>query len=268
VIGGVVILSVGLVAAAGSQALDRQARGAGAFPGPSPVLVFAASIPLAFLGVNLIAIPFALAGIRLEGPGAVLVAVIVQAIVYLGLVRLLVVNGGSIAWRDLGVTRPDGPAMTDLLIGAAFALPVIAVTALLGAALLAVFPVTPTSPLPPTGEPLGFALGLLAAAVVAPLGEELFFRAFATTAWVRALGIERGIVRAGLFFAFAHVITVDATSVGEGAALALIAFLTRVPIGLVLCWLFVRRGTIWAPIGLHAAFNAIPLVLVQAAAFG
>ena len=33
------------------------------------------------------------------------------------------------------------------------------------------------------------------------------------------------------------------------------------PVALALGWLFVRRGSIWAPIGLHAAFNGILLIL-------
>ena len=43
----------------------------------------------------------------------------------------------------------------------------------------------------------------------------------------------------------------------------MIAFAVRVPIGLMLGWLFIRRDTIWAPIGLHAAFNGILLILAE-----
>ena len=75
--------------------------------------------------------------------------------------------------------------------------------------------------------------------------------------------MNRGIVRGGLFFALIHVLQIQATSVTEGLAVAFIAFAVRVPIGLMLGWLFIRRDTIWAPIGLHAAFNGI-LVLIAA----
>ncbi len=50
-------------------------------------------------------------------------------------------------------------------------------------------PVQPASPLPPTGTTIGFALSLLAGVVVAPFGEEILFRGFATTAWVRGRGV-------------------------------------------------------------------------------
>jgi membrane protease YdiL (CAAX protease family) len=39
-----------------------------------------------------------------------------------------------------------------------------------------------------------------------------------------------------------------------------------VPIALALGWIFVRRQTIWASFGLHAAFNAWLLVIAELAA--
>jgi membrane protease YdiL (CAAX protease family) len=48
-------------------------------------------------------------------------------------------------------------------------------------------------------------------------------------------------------------------------ALAIVGFGARVPIALVLGWVFVRRGSIYASIGLHAAFNGILIVLADAA---
>ena len=260
---GLVLLSVGLVTAAGSQGLERRARGDEAYAGPSPILVFLAWIPTAILGLVLVGIPLELLGVALEGPAVSVLTLVVQAAVYVGLIRLLVVDTGALSWAQMGVRRPSTSVPRELLAGAAWALPIILLTGPLASVLVSLFGVTPDSPLPPTGDPAGIGLNLLAGAVIAPLGEELFFRAFATTAWVMSLGATRGIVRAGLAFAFVHVLAVQATGVGEGAALALIGFATRVPIGLALGWLFVRRGSIWAPLGLHAAFNAILLVLAE-----
>lgn len=265
IVGGVVLLALGLVVGAGSQGLERRARGT-AFAAPSPFLLFAASVPLAVLVIVIVAAPLELIGVSLEGPVAALLSVTVQALVYVGLVRLVVVDGASITWRDLGITRPGLAAGRSLLEGAAWALPVVTVTAVVSGILVTVLDVTPESPLPPTGEAVGFGLSLIAAAMVAPIGEEIFFRAYATTAWLRTLGAGRAIVRGGLFFAFVHIITIEAAAPGEGAALALVAFAARVPIGIVLCWLFVRRGSIWAPIGLHATFNAILLTIAEVAA--
>ena len=114
---------------------------------------------------------------------------------YVLLLRLLVVDTGALAWAEMGLRRLDGSAFTDMAKGALWAVPVIAVTipvaAILGLALHG-----------HAGEPaasgrrdLRLLLNLVAGAILAPLGEEILFRGFATTAWVRGIGERRGIVR-------------------------------------------------------------------------
>jgi membrane protease YdiL (CAAX protease family) len=165
----------------------------------------------------------------------------------------------------MGVRRPDLRALGEIGGGALWALPVIALTVPVSAVLLSIFPVTPESPLPPTHEPVGFALSLLAGVIVAPFGEEVLFRGFATTAWIRGMGVRGGLVRAALVFALAHVLTISGSSAGDAIGLAVVGFGTRVPIALALGLLFVRRGTIWSSFGLHAAFNGVLLVVAEVA---
>ena len=105
---------------------------------------------------------------------------------------------------------------------------------------------------------VGFILSLLAGAIVAPFGEEILFRGFATTAWVRGIGARRGLIRGALFFAFAHVLTIAARRPATRSSWPSSAFWDAVPVALALGWLFLRRGTIWASFGLHAAFNGDP----------
>jgi membrane protease YdiL (CAAX protease family) len=264
-IGGLLLLSIGLVAAAGSQGIERRARAMAGYSGPSPLLVFAASIPVSVLAIIVIGLPLGLAGVPIDGPVAAVLSVTIQAAVYIGLIRLLIVDTGALTWGAMGLRRVNGAAIGEMLGGALWALPVIVITLPVAMVLLAIFPVTPESPLPPTGEAVGFGLSLLAGAVIAPFGEEVLFRAFATTAWVRGVGIRAGVLRAALVFALAHVLTTTGTSAGDAFGLAVVGFGTRVPIALALGWLFVRRGTIWAPFGLHAAFNAVLLILAEVA---
>jgi membrane protease YdiL (CAAX protease family) len=61
------------------------------------------------------------------------------------------------------------------------------------------------------------------------------------------------------------VLTISGGTAEEALRLAVIGFATRVPVALALGWLFVRRGSIWVPFGLHATFNAILLVLAELA---
>jgi membrane protease YdiL (CAAX protease family) len=185
--------------------------------------------------------------------------------VYVGLIRLLVVDTGALTWAEMGIRRLDRVAMREIVGGAAWGLPVVFATIPVALVLLMLFPVTPESPLPPTGELVGFALSLLAGALLAPFGEEVLFRGFATTAWVRGVGIRQGVIRAALVFALAHVLTTSGTDAGDAFGLAVVGFGTRVPIAIALGWLFMRRRTIWASFGLHAAFNAILLVISETA---
>ena len=265
IIAGLALLSVGLVAAAGSQGIERRARAMAGYAGPSPLLVFAASVPVSILAVVLVGVPLGLAGVGLDGPVGALLSVTIQAAVYVALIRLLVVDPGALDWRAMGVRRLDRTAVRHIVGGALWAAPVIVATIPVSLVLLDVFPVTPESPLPPTGQATGFAISLIAGSIVAPFGEEILFRAFATTAWVRTIGVRQGVLRAALVFAFAHVLTTSGTSADTALGLAVVGFGTRVPIALALGWLFVRRGTIWASFGLHATFNAFLLIIAEAA---
>jgi membrane protease YdiL (CAAX protease family) len=264
IVAGLLLLSVGLIAAAGSQGIERRARGMPGYAGPSPLLVFAASIPVSILAVIAIGVPLGLAGVTLDGPFGALLSVVLQTLVYVALIRLLVVDTGALDWRAMGVRALDRLAVGQMIGGALWAVPVIVATIPVSLVLLGIFPVTPESPLPPTGEAVGFALSLLAGALVAPFGEEILFRAFATTAWVRGVGVRQGVLRAALVFAFAHVLTISGSSTGDAFGLAVVGFGTRVPIAVALGWLFVKRGTIWASFGLHAAFNAVLLIIAEA----
>lgn len=261
---GLVPLSIGLIAGAGSQAVERRARARLPYVGPSPFLVFAASIPVSILILVLVAVPLRVIGMPLDGPLGALVSVSVQALVYVSLIRLLVVDIGALDWRAMGIRALDRAAFVEMAGGALWALPVILVTAVVGQILLSIFPVNPTSPLPPTGTASGFALSFVAGAVVAPLGEEILFRAFATTAWAKGIGARGALIRGALVFAFAHVLTISGASAGEAFGLAVVAFAGRIPVALALGWLFLRRGTIWSSFGLHAAFNGLLLILAEA----
>jgi membrane protease YdiL (CAAX protease family) len=66
-------------------------------------------------------------------------------------------------------------------------------------------------------------------------------------------------------FAVAHVLTISGSTLGDAFGLAVVGFVTRLPIALALGWLFIRRGTIWSSFGLHAAFNLVLLVIAEVA---
>jgi uncharacterized protein len=262
--GALVLLAIGLVAAAGSQAIERSRRRDGAYRGPSPVLSFAAVIALTLVAVIVVMAPLAALGLDLASPLAALISMVLTTLVYFGVVRLLVVGTGALSWRDMGLALSPGRALLDLVYGAVWAIPVILATGLL-AAVLSLFLATPPAVLPPAPDALGIVANVLTAVVLAPIGEELFFRGFATTAWARTIGRNPAIVRGAIFFAVAHIVTVAAGTFQEGLEQAIFASIVRIPVGLALGWLFLARRSLPAAIGLHAGFNGLGVIALYAA---
>jgi membrane protease YdiL (CAAX protease family) len=197
-----------------------------------------------------------------------LVGVALQAVVFIGIIRLTVVDGGALTWREMGWRRLDATALRELASGAFLSLPVIGLTAIVAAIVVPLFNVVPEAPLPATGVAVGLAVQLLAGAIIAPIAEETVFRGFAISAWQRTFGARGAIVRASILFALAHVLNVSADNSAEAIGLIVVGFTTRLPVALALGWLFVARRSIWAPLGLHIAFNAILLVIGELAVTG
>jgi len=263
---GPVLLSIGLIAGCGSQAIERRARSE-PYAGPSPYLVFAAMIAAVYavgypVGLGL---SFLLGSAHLPDYIVRFIGVSLQALVFVGVVRLTVVGTGALSWREMGWLRFDRQRASDLGAGLALALPIFGLTSVLAAVLVAIFQSVPEAPLPPTGVPSGIVVQLIAGALIAPLAEETVFRGFALTAWRRTFGERGALVRASLLLALAHVINVGGDSLPQVAGLIIVGFATRLPVAFALGWIFLRRGSIWAPLGLHIGFNGVILILGELA---
>ncbi len=263
-LGGLIVLALGLVSAAGSQAVERGRDLTLDYRGPSPVLTFLAVIALTLVAIVVVLAPLSALGVSAESPLATTVSLVLTTLMYLAVVRLLVVGPGALAWKDMGLHHRPAEAVRDLLVGALIAVPVLGFTLILGG-LLAGFLEPAPSPLPKAGDALALVANLVSAAVLAPIGEELFFRGFATTAWARVRGARPAIIRGAAFFALAHVITLFDASFGTGAQHALFSFIALLPVGIALGWVFLSRRSLYAAIGLHAAFNALQVIALFAA---
>ncbi len=264
---GLALAAIGMILLGGSQAVERRVVGA-AYAGPSPALVFLTVLAASQLAGFAVGLPLSLLVRDVPRPIADLLGVLVQAGVFVGVLRLMVVGSDALTWSEMGFLHRGGDAMRGLLNGAVFAGPVILVTAVLAYVAAQVVGAVPASPLPPTGTATGLVLHLAAGAVVAPVAEELLFRGFALTAWRRTVGARGAIVRSSIVFVLAHVLFVGGDGFRDAVSLAFVAGIARVPVALALGWLYVRTGSLWGPIGLHAAYNAILIILGEAAASG
>ena len=264
---GLAALLIGLVLLGGAQAIERRVAGS-RYAGPAPLLVLAATGVGLYVAVAVVATPLRAVHVELTGPGLTLFAVLLQALVGVALIRVLVVGSGALSWTDMGLRLSLPGTMRDLAWGATFALPVIVITAMLVGILVNLLHAAPESPLQPTGTGIGLAINLLAGAVIAPVYEELLFRGFATTAWARVVPAATAIIRTSLLFALAHVITQGGDTFDEAIRVVVVGAGARIPVAFALGYVFLRRGSLWAAIGLHATFNAVLIVLAERALTG
>jgi len=102
---------------------------------------------------------------------------------------------------------------------------------------------------------LGAAITVAYAFVLAPIGEELFFRGILFRTLRDRHGFWVGAVGSAFGFGLIHFIPGNAA---DAALLMIAMFFT----GLGLCYIYERRGTLVAPIAAHITFNVIGIVLI------
>jgi membrane protease YdiL (CAAX protease family) len=96
---------------------------------------------------------------------------------------------------------------------------------------------------------LGLAIIAVLAVVVAPVAEETFFRGFLFSGLGNRYGYGWGAVFSALIFSLAHILQPG-------------AFLPIFFLGLLLAWLYMKTGSIWACIFTHFAYNSIALIFM------
>jgi len=264
---GILALGLGLAAGAAYQLVSRSDRHPDLYRGPSPPLLFGlvlvvSSLASALLGLAGLADP--------DLPIGFLIGLVVVALVYLVCIELFVVKGGALSWLEMG-WPPRRPGMLrlglrDAGVAIAVMVPVTFGVLIWGALLASILHVSAPETLPEAHGSVEALALVVAAAVIAPIGEEAFFRGFALTAWLRDLGERPALIRSALFFAVVHIlnIRVGVEQASEGLGQAILEFAVILPLGFALGWLFLRRGMVAAIAG-HMAYNGFGLVLIALA---
>ncbi|MEA2676678.1 MAG: protease family protein [Chloroflexota bacterium] len=259
IMGALVALILGLATAAGQQLVARRTRPAESYHGPAPLILFFLQLAL----VSSISIVLFLTGVPLDTPPGFLVAAILLLSGYLFVVWLFVVRSGALSWREMIRAEPldASRAVFDIVIGGATMLGVAIAAGVIGTLIANLLGTSAPDvvPTPQTGPDIAFAA--LAAGLLVPIGEEIFFRGYAMTAWLRDLGPRSALIRGTVFFALVHVLNITTGTFGEGLAQAILEVSVIAPVGLALGWLYLRRGLIAAIAG-HAAFNLIGVLIL------
>jgi membrane protease YdiL (CAAX protease family) len=255
-------LGLGLSVAAGYQVIARRDRAPRWYRGPSPLLAFGVVLVVSAIAAGLLA---GTGAIDVERPIGFLLGLALVAATYVAVVWLFAVRTGALTWAEMGWPTIGPDRLRRSLRAVGIAVLVIVPTTfgvlVLGGLVGLALGVEAPSVVPPaatSGEALAVAL---AAAVVAPVGEELFFRGFALTAWARDLPERSALIRSAAFFAIVHIANIQATTFREGASQAVLQLVVIVPLGLVLGWLFLRLGIVAAIAG-HVTYNSLLLGLL------
>jgi membrane protease YdiL (CAAX protease family) len=260
VLAGFATFALGFGSAGGYQVIARSTRPAGAYRGPSPLLAFGFAISVSSALAGLLEIA-PIASVT-TAPGFLL-GLLIVFVGYLATIMLLVVRTGVLGWPQLRRIRAATGGVTDFATGVAAGLLAV-VPLLLFSALLATLLDVRGDQLPKASDLAG-ALALAAGVVVvAPVGEELFFRGFALQAWWRDLGAGQALIRSSLFFAVVHIANATGSTFGQAAAGGLVQFAVILPLAFLLGYLYERRG-LPASIGAHMAYNGALLALALTA---
>jgi uncharacterized protein len=96
---------------------------------------------------------------------------------------------------------------------------------------------------------------VLGAVVVAPVGEELFFRGLLLQGLARSYGPRIGVAGSALVFGLFHF---------SGPSIqTVLPMLSATVVGLVLGWLFARTGNLAVPVLTHTLVNGVALVVAE-----
>ena len=274
---GLLLIGVGGIALSGASALQRRVdTPAAGWRGPGPLAIFWTTIPWALLAQLLVAALLTALGAvtALSTPlGTLALAAASNAATAL-IIGLVVVGSGAVRWRDLILATPAASPKTlpppdrrgglagDLFWGVALALPILSAAGLFATLVMNGTGLSAPVVLPPTSNAVDLAANVLTAGLIAPIGEELLYRGVIAQAWARQSSARRAILFSAIVFAFAHTLTVGGTSVGDAASVAAVAFAVRLPLGIALGWLWIRRRSLVATIALHASYNLAIVAVV------
>lgn len=273
-----VFIGVGGIALSGASALQRRVDTPEAgWRGPGPLAIFWTTIPWALLAQVLVGGLLTAFGVvaSLTTPLGTLVLAAASNLATVLIIGLVVVGSGAVRWRDLLFATPSASPSTlpqpdrrggfagDLFWGVALAVPILTAAGLVASLVMGGTGISVPIVLPTAISATDLAANVLTAGLVAPIGEELLYRGVITQAWARQSNARRAVLFSAILFAFAHTLTVGGSSVADALGVAAVAFIVRLPLGIALGWLWIRRRSLVATIALHAAYN---LVIVAIAA--
>jgi len=161
-------------------------------------------------------------------PGFILMALLMQNGMVVGLLYLWVVKKGALSWQDMGLDRPR---VKHVLFGLAYGFLAVVVVVIVS---LVMGLEGDTSVLPEIGGSLDLVLIAIGVVIVAPIGEEIFFRGYCFGGLRKRYEANSGVLFAALpfvyssvFFGIVHMSPSSVAIIASGFVLALALHRTR-----------------------------------------
>ncbi len=210
--------------------------------------IVAAAMGILALNLLLLAVSLAIGGALAKNGIVLAIFVATQDLLIVGAAALFSVVRYRVGWERLGLRAfsvPFGCGLSAALLIVSYT---VRICYGLFALVLGYRPAMQDVLLRLDTEGIGLVLTLIAAAVVAPIAEEIFFRGFLYGGLRGRIGVIGAMLVSTVFFTALHF-TLD-------------QFIPIFFLGLFLAYLYEKTGSLYPGMFLHATNNAVSLVLL------
>lgn len=227
--------------------LDQPPRtGANAWPTSFALAAAIGGLSAAVVAIGIVAAMIEALGGDVDGPPFTIVATIIQGVAFLLTALALARSRGPLRAPDFGLQaiRLKRAAWLTLGVGATY----YALLVLYSSSVQLEPDSTPTKLGADNGD-AGIAGLVIAAVLIAPVVEEIFFRGMIFRSLRNGVGVTVAAVISGLFFGMLHW---DFATVER-----LLQVIPLIVFGIALALLYAWSGSLWGPIVLHGTNNAL-----------
>ena len=196
--------------------------------------------------IGFLAIVFSAAGGSYKDPAFIVVASILQSVVFVMAAVAVARSRGPVTARDFGLVR--APFVKTAGKSAAIFFAYLIALAIYSQLVDLTADETPDKLGAGNGS-LGMIAFVLMAAIVAPFAEEFLFRGLVFRAFANGIGVMLAALVSGLLFGALHLNSLDTDR--------LLQVVSLIVLGVLFALLYAWSGTLFAPIAVHATNNAL-----------
>lgn len=220
--------------------------GAEGWPARFGVFTLLGGFLAAQVAIGFLALFFEVTGGSIKDPAFIVVASILQGVVFVTTAVAIARTRGPVSPRDFGLVRAPFAATVGKSLAIFFSY--LLLFALYAQLVELTSDETPDKLGADSGT-LGMLGFVLMASIVAPFAEEFFFRGMIFRAFANGMGVVLAALTSGLLFGAVHIDSL--------ASERLLQVIPLAGLGVLFAVLYAWSGTLFAPIALHATNNSM-----------